>query len=158
MNLIYRKGEINMSKYEEIKKYSQEAFQFMENFRAEDYADGRYDLKEEGLFVNIMTFTTKKREEQKYEAHKKYIDVQWVLDGEEAFCLKDISDMEEKDIIMPYNEEQDIMFYSQEVEGEYHILKSGEFLVMPPECAHMPGMEVQYPSVVRKAVIKIPVK
>ena len=147
-----------MSKYAEVKKYSQEAAEFMENFKPEDYADGRYDLNEEGLFVNIQSYTTNPRENQKYEAHRRYIDVQYIITGKEGFCLKDISEMTEADIIVPYSEESDIMFFSNKVEGEYHALTDGEFLVMPPECAHMPGMAVGEPSPVRKMVVKIPVK
>lgn len=147
-----------MSKFIEVKKYSQEAFEFMENFKAEDYADGRYDLKEEGLFVNIQSYTTKPREEQKYEAHRRYIDVQYIISGKEGFCLKDIAEMKESDVVVPYSEESDIMFFSNTVEGEYHALTDGEFLIMPPECAHMPGMAVGEPSPVRKMVVKIPVK
>ena len=147
-----------MSKYAEVKKYSQEAAEFMENFKPENYADGRYDLNEEGLFENIQSYTTNPRENQKYEAHRRYIDVQYIITGKDGFCLKDISEMTEADIIVPYSEESDIMFFSNKVEGEYHALTDGEFLVMPPECAHMPGMAVGEPSPVRKMVVKIPVK
>ena len=147
-----------MSDLLEVKKFSEEAYEFMLNFKAEDYADGRYDLKEEGLFVNIMTYTSKLREEQKYEAHRKYIDVQYIIEGEEGFCLKDIHEIEEKDLIEAYKEEADIMFFANTVEGEYHVLKPGEFLLMEPSCAHMPGIAPEEPATVRKMVVKIPVK
>lgn len=147
-----------MSVFSEVKKYSQEAFEFLENFDAANYADGRYDLNEEGLFVNIQSYTTNPRENQKYEAHRRYIDVQYIISGREGFCLKDIDEMTEADIVVPYSEESDIMFFSNTVEGEYHELSDGQFLIMPPQCAHMPGMAVGQPSAVRKMVVKIPVK
>lgn len=147
-----------MSKFSEVRKYSELAADFMEKFNPADYADGRYDLDDKGLFVNIQSYTTNPRENQKYEAHKRYIDVQYIISGKEGFCLKDISEMKESDVVVPYSEESDIMFFSNKVEGEYHALTDGEFLVMPPECAHMPGMAVDNPSPVRKMVVKIPVK
>ncbi len=147
-----------MSRYAEVRKYSEEAADFMEKFNPADYADGRYDLNEEGLFVNIQSYTTNPRENQKYEAHRRYIDVQYIITGKEGFCLKDIGEMKDEDIVTPYSEESDIMFFSNKVEGEYHALTDGEFLVMPPDCAHMPGMAVEQPSPVRKMVVKIPVK
>ena len=147
-----------MSKYLDVKQYSEEAYEFLLKFKAEDYADGRYDLNDEGLFVNIQSYTTNPRENQKYEAHRRYIDVQYILEGEEGFCLKDISEIDDRDIVVPYSEESDIMFYSNTVEGEYYVLKPGEYLIMPPPCAHMPGIAVGQPSPVRKMVVKIPVK
>lgn len=152
-----RKGII-MSDLLEVKKYSEKAYLFMLNFKAEDFADGRYDLDDEGLFVNIQTYTTNPIENQKYEAHKRYIDVQYIICGNEGFCLKDISLMQPQDVIMPYSEKDDIMFFSNKVKGDYCQLSSGEFLIMGPQCAHMPGIAVGNPSVVRKMVVKIPVK
>jgi len=142
----------------DVKKLSEKAYEFMIRFKADDYEDGRYDLDSEGLFVNIMRYTTKLREEQKYEAHKKYIDVQYIIEGEEGFYLKDISKIEEKDLIDPYKEESDIMFFANTIEGEYHVLKAGQFLIMDPFCAHMPGVAPGEPAYVRKMVVKIPVK
>ena len=148
-----------MTDFTPIKKYSEKAYEFLVNFKEEDYADGRYDLDEEGLFANIMTFTTNPRENQKYEAHKKYIDVQYVLNGKEGFCLEPMDTIDQNTLIQPYSEESDIMFYSAETKGEYHVLSDGEYLVMGPDCAHMPGIAVDgVPSQVRKMVVKIPVK
>ncbi len=147
-----------MPRFKEVEKYSPKAAEFMRKFNPADYADGRYDLDDEGLFVNIQSYTTNPRENQKYEAHRRYIDVQYIITGKEGFCLKDIGEMKDEDIVTPYSEESDIMFFSNKVEGEYHALTDGEFLVMPPECAHMPGMAVDEPSPVRKMVVKIPVR
>ena len=147
-----------MNDFVRVRELSEEACEFMLNFKADDYADGRYDLNEDGLFVNIMTYTTKLREEQKYEAHKKYIDVQYIIEGEEGFYLKDVSQMKEEDLLNAYDEESDIMFFANTVEGDYHVLKGGQFLIMEPSCAHMPGVAPGEPAHVRKMVVKIPVK
>lgn len=147
-----------MSKFEEIKRYSEEAYNFMKEFSPEKFSDGKYDLNDEGLFVNIQSYTTNPRENQKYEAHKKYIDVQYIIEGCEGFCLEDIEKIDKDTIITPYSEESDIMFFSNITEGKYHVLNAGEFLIMPPEIAHMPGIAVEKPISVRKMVVKIPVK
>ncbi len=135
-----------MSKFEEVRKYSEEAYNFMNNFVPENYEDGRYDLNENGLFVNIQTYMTNPRENQKYEAHKRYIDVQYIINGKEGFCLEDMDKMDSSTIVAPYSEESDIMFFSNVTKGKYYELSSGEFLIMTPECAHMPGIAVGTPS------------
>lgn len=43
-------------------------------------AEGRYEL-ENGIYVNIESYSTCSCEEKKYEIHRKYIDLQYIISG-----------------------------------------------------------------------------
>ena len=115
---------------------------------------GRYDIDEDNYFV-ISSYMTKDETDCKLESHKKYIDVQMLLDGQEKIKVADISLFKVKD---EYNEEPDCMFYYS---GEWlkdNILVPGKYLIFYPNDAHMPGIMVDSPSKVKKIVIKIKIK
>ena len=110
-------------------------------------------MDENGIFVNISEYTTRLFEDSKWEAHKKYIDLQLVLDGVEKICVSDISKMESGE----YNPDNDYLPCDGVAEVCYVLDKSTGILLMP-EDAHMPGIGVENKtSIVKKAVFKIPV-
>lgn len=116
-------------------------------------AEGRYEL-ENGIYVNIESYSTCSYEEKKYEIHRKYIDLQYIISGEECIytsCSKVANDLSNYDI------QKDIEFLDVEVEADAHVLKSGESLIIMPGIAHKPCIRSEEKSdLVKKAVFKIP--
>ena len=113
---------------------------------------GRYEIDADNIFALISEYHTKAESEGKLEAHKKYIDVQYVIEGEELIGYTPLGDQE---ISEPYKEENDIIFYK----GEKVFIKVTErmFAIFFPEDVHMPGIQVEKKSPVRKLVIKVKV-
>jgi len=111
---------------------------------------GKYDLSG-GCKLSIAEITTKT--EEKWEAHKEFIDIQYVLTGDEKMGFGNVADMNET---VPYNSEKDVLFYDGK-NGEYITVSSGEFVIFGVEDAHAPGLAVNEPSFVKKAIVKIPV-
>ncbi|WP_455542180.1 YhcH/YjgK/YiaL family protein [Intestinibacter sp.] len=66
------------------------------------YTEGRYEF--EGGYFMVQKGETKPMEEGTFEAHRKYIDIQIVVEGKEEIAWSDISDLE---TVIPYNEEKD---------------------------------------------------
>lgn len=112
---------------------------------------GRYEIDEDNYFV-ISSYMTKDESECKLESHKKYIDVQLLLSGEEKIKVADISLFKVKE---EYNETSDCVFYYPGDGLVDNILKPGAYLVFLPNDAHMPGIMVGSPKEVKKVVIKI---
>jgi len=52
-----------------------------------------------------------------------------------------------------YDEEGDCLLGS--AEGKSYLLKKGQFMVVLPEEAHLPGLEAGSPGHVKKAVLKV---
>ena len=116
---------------------------------AADLPCGRYDL-EDGIYVNVSEYTTKSGGQ--FEAHRRYIDVQCILSGEEKI---EVAPTESLCITRDYDETADILF--GDGEGESYILRPGQAIVLLPEEAHKPGLCVDAPVQVKKAVFKVPV-
>ena len=141
-----------MKDLNKIKELCPSAYDFIVN-KADGAAVGKYEL-EGGAYVSVQEYTTKARSEAKYEAHKKFIDIQLILSGRELIAVTPIEKMEIKD---EYNETKDVMFFQHNDECTDYVLDAGDFLILYPQDVHMPGVCVNERSLVRKIVVKVPV-
>lgn len=142
-----------MKDLNKIKELCPSAYDFIVN-KAESAAVGKYDL-ENGAYVSVQEYTTKARSEAKYEAHKKFIDIQMILSGKELIAVSPIEKMTISD---EYNEEKDFMLFHHNDECTDYVLEAGDFLILYPQDVHMPGVCVNEKSPVRKIVVKVPVE
>ena len=132
----------------------QTAFAFIRENNLHALPLGRYDL-ENGVFANVQEYFTK--EESVYEAHKKYIDLQYIVSGEEIIYVSDISEVQE--CVESYDETKDIAFYQTAQSCRKVKLEKDTFVILFPNDAHKPCISVcGNPSEVRKVVVKTPVK
>lgn len=140
----------NLSKYDIITADIQN---FLER---QDLSIGRYNL-EDGAFALVSEYQTKEAEKGKFESHRKYIDIQCFLSGEEIIEVTPIYGLE---VDIPYDSKADIVFYKNGNESQKIDLKmfSKTFCVLYPEEAHKPGLKISEPTKVKKIVVKVPVK
>lgn len=103
------------------------------------------------LFCNPVSFTSKPEADCKYEAHRKYIDLHYIVEGVEGIATADCAALT---VTEAYDEEKDILFLSGEEDGRYR-LKPGQFMVCYPNDAHKVGMMADAPAPIRKIVFKI---
>lgn len=113
-----------------------------------DVPNGRTML-EDGAYYTVYTIDLAKPEEKNFEAHKKFIDIQYVLVGVEQMEYADLRLTEEA---VPYREDKDVAFYAGK--GDLLTFREGDFVVFCPADAHKPGLGT---GVVRKAVVKVPI-
>lgn len=124
------------------------AIDFINSGKVFDLPFGRTDL-DEGIYINVMELESK--QENLFEAHKRYIDIHCVLEGEEAVETADISTLE---VTQPYSEEKDIVLGI--AHGIRHVIQKGQYCITMPQEAHSPGLCVTKPSKIKKAVFKVP--
>lgn len=110
-------------------------------------------LEEGKIFCNPVEFISKPESECKYEAHKKYIDVHYIVKGVEGIATADVSKLTAEAV---FDEDNDIGFYTGEEEGRY-FLKEGDFMVCYPSDAHKVAMMQKSPQPISKVVVKIKV-
>lgn len=128
------------------------AFTFLKEADLANLGLGRHDLDGDNLFVMISEYKTKNPEDSKYEAHRKYIDIQYVVSGIE---LIGIAPLTSKDIVLQeYDPVKDIEFFSVK-DGKNSIATTTGFFIFFPDDAHMPGLKADSIAPVRKAVVKI---
>ena len=93
---------------------------------------------------------SEKETENKLEAHKKYIDIHYVLDGFETVGYANIDALQ---IVNDYNADEDYMLLTGQMKKI--TLSSGEFCIVFPEDAHAPGRCLCDKGRVKKAIVKI---
>ena len=140
----------NAGLYKNLGERIQKSFNYIKQTDLKKLKSGRYDIDGDKIFALISEYQTKAESDGKLEAHKKYIDVQFVIEGEELMGYSPLGD---QSILEPYKEENDIIFYK----GEKVFIKvtEGMFAIFFPEDVHMPGIEVGESSAVKKLVIKV---
>lgn len=112
---------------------------------------GRYEIDGENLYAMVQQYNTKPKESGTWEAHRRYIDLQFVIQGTERIGYANLGCLTQGE----YNPNKDFLpLYG---EGDFLTLKNGDFVILMPEDAHMPGIVVDTLSPVKKMVIKISV-
>ena len=136
--------------YENLSENFRMVFHYLQKNDLKKLAVGKYTL-ENGVYFMVQQYATKPVEAGKWEAHRKYIDIQLVLDGNERIGYAPITGLEEA---TAYEEEADVQFF--EGEGSLLQVPGGSFCIFFPEDAHMPG--IRGTDNVPKIVVKIPVE
>jgi YhcH/YjgK/YiaL family protein len=140
----------NISNYQNLSPNFALAVKFLINTDLNSLPIGRNKINGEMIFANIDEYETKEIEKVEWEAHKKYIDIQILLAGEEKIGY---THPEYLQLTKEYNHEKDIMFFNGT--GEYLILKTGSFAVFFPHDAHRPGLISINKIKVKKIVVKV---
>ena len=117
--------------------------------------DGTYQIEGRNIYAQVQTYVTTNPSKILYEAHKKYVDLQYIVEGMETiYCLN----LEDIRIVRPYDEKYDICFgLPRTEEGVPLKLNAGDMSVFFPEHAHAPKLLLSGSHRVKKIVIKIAV-
>ena len=118
-----------------------------------EIAAGRYVI-DENTYVNIDVYNTKDFNNCKLEAHKKYIDIQMLLTGNERL---DYINTDGLKVSEEYDENRDIMFFeTPDIPLNSVQLTPYNFALIYPHEAHMPQINYNNKThSVKKAVVKI---
>ena len=139
--------------WKDIKKYApmlpglEEAFEAVNALT--DYKEKTVQLQNGNRFFVIAGTTV---EPDVGEAHRKYLDLQYIVKGKEVVGWADLADCQET---VDFNEEKDIGMYSGPY--EYLTINEGMCYVVFPEDAHMPGRHLDVPNDFVKVVVKLKV-
>jgi biofilm protein TabA len=114
----------------------------------------RTDL-EGGAFALDQAYAPRARSEGFFESHRKYIDVQVIVGGEELMEVQDISRLVVSD---PYQAERDLIKYADSSDTSVLTMRTGDVAVFFPEDGHMPSLRWRNAGLVRKTVVKVPVQ
>ncbi len=143
----------NCKKYEVHHKYFEKAFDFLKRQDLESLSPGKYDIAGNDVYAFVQEYETKDLTDAKYEAHRKYIDIQYLIEGCENMGYSQADDLK---AFTPYSEEDDFIM----LDGASRLIlyNPGEFFILFPEDAHMPGISYEKKQKVKKVVIKVKVK
>ena len=128
------------------------ALQYLRQTDLGAIAPGRHAIDEDRVFALVSDYDTTSVEHSAWEAHRRHVDVQYVVSGEERFGIARLETLDAG----PYDDERDILFAKGE--GEFVTLRPGRFAILFPHDAHMPGVSPGHAQRVRKVVVKVRVK
>jgi len=112
----------------------------------------RYDIDGNNLYAPVSEYISKDDTAARYEAHRNYIDIQYVVSGRELIGIAPLSDI--KDILVPYDAATDVEFMT--VSQIRNVpATSDRFFIFFPDDIHRPGLKDGVNSPVRKVVVKV---
>jgi len=140
--------------YYDHKETWDKAFAFLKNTDLAHTTLGRVELGN-NMYATVSESYGKNREDALLEAHKKYIDIQYIVLGTE---LIDVALLKDLTVTRPYNSDSDLMFGTV---PEFSVLKTSpeRFYIFFPNDVHRPSLKDGNDSVlIRKVVVKVPVE
>lgn len=131
----------------------EKAFDFIKKACGENLPVGKYEIDGTNLYAMVQEYNSKAPEDGKFEAHRNYIDIQYIISGTEKMEVMDISRAVPKS---DYNDQKDVMFYENEKNASVGIYSDGEYGVFFPHDVHKPGMATDSGSeLIKKIVVKV---
>ena len=141
----------NRERYSDLGASIERALEYLADTDFTALEDGRHPIDGEAIFALVSSYETEPESARSFEAHRKYIDVQYLLSGREIIhwaALQELAPAGE------YSAEKDIVFLSGESRARLQ-LTPGTFALFFPEDAHKPNCAWDDPEAARKVVVKV---
>ena len=132
------------------KEYWDKAFAYLRDNDLKTLEKGRYPIDGENVFAIVTEDPSKNYDKTNWESHRKYIDLQSVIEGEEKIGVYPVLKAK---VTKEYDEAKDVANYS--ADGKLYSAKPGTFFLFFPSDAHRPNITPGGNLVVKKIVIKI---
>lgn len=144
----------NAELYEAIFSKLTRGLELLNDKSLADKPDGKYEAEGQEIYYIVQRYLTRSLEEGRLEAHRKYIDIQFIAAGEETFGYAPLGDLKEK---AEYDDQKDVAFYDVPKDIAMTKLSAGMFAVFFPQDVHMPCLRSGGPGNVTKIVVKVKV-
>lgn len=139
----------HLSRYQGLHPGILRGLQFLAETDFASTQETRFELDGDRLFAFLQSYETRPDNDTP-EAHRKYIDIQYLIDGEEYVGVAPLEAMTE---VVEAKPENDIWFYHGPTDRLP--IGKGRFLVLFPEDAHAPCIAMGSPAPVKKCVVKV---
>jgi len=126
------------------------ALQYLSQTDFTNVEPGTYEIDGENIFAIVQEYNTKPSSSAKWEAHKKYIDIQYMVSGKEKMGF---TDSQKVIVLQEYRQGNDLTLYKGE--GNFLIAEEGHFAIFYPTDIHMPQLALNIPKEVKKVVVKV---
>ncbi|MBN8703972.1 MAG: YhcH/YjgK/YiaL family protein [Bacteroidetes bacterium] len=140
----------NITIYNGLGDRFKKAFEYLTKTNFKELENGKYSIEEDTIFAIVMEYATKDANECKLEAHKKYADIQYIIEGEEQIG---VAILKNQIPTTAYNSEKDCAFYTAPI--SLIKLETGLFAIFMPHDIHMPGIQVNESKSLKKVVVKV---
>lgn len=139
----------NLKNYEVLHPRFAQAIEFLLNSDLASLPLGRNEICGDEIFANVMEAAARSKEEVPVELHRKYIDIQVPISGDEVMGYTPIGQLPEAD----YNDATDLVLFPVGMQAaSYFEVKKGMFTIFFPQDGHAPAVT---PVPVKKIIVKV---
>jgi len=146
-------GDCMQLKYLKDKRIIQ-VLKLIESLPFNSLPDNVFEVSGKDLYYIITSYeTTGDLSKKPAEAHKRYIDFQYIIYGKEQAGISDYSNI--KKIATEYDSEKDIEFIEKVENETFFLLGQNDYAIFFPQDIHRTGISVVRPANVRKVIFKL---
>ena len=146
--MIYDNNK-NKEKYYSLHDGFKLGFDFIQKAITEKFPVGKYEIDGKRVWASVQEYLSK--DEAKAEAHRKYIDIQYIVSGKEQMKCACIDTCKTK---IEYNDEKDVEFF-EPASSVTMVCKEGDFAIFFPNDVHTPSLKINENEQVKKIVVKV---
>lgn len=136
--------------YHAHKEWWDQAFAFLQYSDLAGLKPGKYVINGDKVFATITEGPAKRTDTTKWESHRNYQDIHYVIKGKEKIGITPVSSLTVTDA---YEPERDIVFYKGD--GKYYTADTDDYFIFFPQDAHRPNLKIEDCGMVKRIVIKI---
>lgn len=134
-----------------LAKRLQAGFEYLLQTDFSELEPSTIEIDGKQVFAMIQKYNSKPVAQGFWESHRKYIDIQYVVDGVEQMGYANLENLTSGG----YDAEKDLIVH--EGSGSFVVLHPGMFALLFPADGHMPQIAVDAPRPIRKVVVKVAV-
>lgn len=131
------------------------AFEYLTRTDFSSLPAGRNEVAGDDVFAMVQSYDSRlKNADSLWEAHRKYIDIQYIVSGQEQMGY---GPLEPLTISTPYSADNDAVLFKEKPEHKYDYVRvsTGMFTIFAPHDAHQPSMAIDKSTRVSKVVMKV---
>lgn len=141
----------NLRMYESLNPNFSKAIDFILNTDLANLPLGRNEICGDDVFANVMEVQPRTKEEVPIEIHRKYIDIQVPITGDEIMGYTPIDELP----VAEYSDANDVTLYPVGMLAkDYFNVKRSMFTIFYPQDGHAPAVT---PVKVKKVIVKVAV-
>lgn len=142
----------NLGMYATLNTNFPKAIEFIQNTNLAALPTGRNEVCGDLVFANVVEVKTKSKEVAQIEIHRKYIDLQIPLSGDETMGYTPIAELPYAEFV----EADDASLYPADLNArDYFNVKRGEFVIFFPQDGHAPAITSEP---LKKVIVKIAIE
>jgi len=140
----------NIAQYKGLGNRMAIAIKYLQENDLSNFEPGRYTIEGDEIFFMVSQYETKPAIDCKPETHRKYIDIQFIIEGAEFMGYLPL---EGQTPSVEYNPVKDVEFFA--VQPNLFEVHAGMFAVFYPQDIHQPCVMITTPKPIKKVVVKV---
>ena len=143
----------NAKTYKGLNERVDRALEEVQKYTAENFPAERAVLDGDNLFLNFASYETHPADKALAEAHRQYLDVMYMVEGEEIIYVKPTDKLQ--NITKEYDPAIEALLGDLDADATPIRLQAGSCVVLFPQDAHSPGCCVDAPQKIKKIIGKV---